>query len=191
MDGKKGKKGAKRSKQRKKLEPENEQKEVISPPIEIQPIQQSRKRSKPTTQKTLEVGKGTVSTNIEPVSKKPPKKKKKREGTQPENEKEIQHIDIENQSWKEFLEIIEVLRQPSQTTFTHVIPGTSTVLQLIKCDEGKSKCFEYEKELAMMMHSFGDAATPEVESVHLMEILAHIFVKNVLEGLVRIQNRSH
>jgi hypothetical protein len=46
------------------------------------------------------------------------------------------------------------------------------------------RTYEYEEEIKKMMHSFGDVPHPQPESAHLLESLAHIYLKHLMEQLV-------
>lgn len=97
--------------------------------------------------------------NGEPTSK---KRKKKSSVTEEkaQTQKNEQLVNLEQQTYKEFSR------------------------KILSQEINQIKCFEYEDELKKMMYSFGDSKNPDMNSIHLMEILAQIFVKNLLEAIV-------
>jgi hypothetical protein len=50
--------------------------------------------------------------------------------------------------------------------------------------EARGRDYEYTETMQKMLHSFGDSPQPNIEIIHLMELLAGLFIKNILQSLV-------
>ena len=44
---------------------------------------------------------------------------------------------------------------------------------------------DYEEELSKMLHSFGSSPRSDKEVVQMFERLSHLFIRNILEAIVR------
>eukprot|EP01114_Cavostelium_apophysatum_P017817 TRINITY_DN5377_c0_g1_i1.p1 TRINITY_DN5377_c0_g1~~TRINITY_DN5377_c0_g1_i1.p1 ORF type:complete len:506 (-),score=107.09 TRINITY_DN5377_c0_g1_i1:6-1523(-) len=97
--------------------------------------------------------------------------KKKSEKVEIKQKSSSAVVDTEKETIKEFLDIFEAMKADEES-------GSKAFI-------GKGRAFAYEDELGKMLHSFGDAAIPYLETVHLIELLAYTYTKNLLDQIVQ------